>query len=212
MPFHIKPPAVKKKQVKTNINKSIPQPPFRLLINGPSGSGKTVMCTCLCKEYKKYFKKIIVLSPSLEQYTGVINRRHDKLHLKTDDESSLEFIKHHYEKAKRRTKKVPMLIILDDCMAILGSDYFKELLLTVRKEAVSLIFMTHRFNFTEPIVRTNVTHLCLLKTSKNELDMVAKYFPHSDLYKKYDKIKDKKYSFMYISHNFCRDSFTDNDL
>jgi len=181
MPFEIKPLNEGKKEIYP-FSPSIPQPQngnFRLCICGQSGSGKSVLLINLLKEYRKYYKKIVVFSPNVSQFKlnfGSSMTRHDMLYEKFD---SLD-IKKHFKKsmARNRTdkKRQPMLLVFDDTLDILQKDpFFKRMMLISRKENVSLIFTTHKFTFISPLIRQNLTHLILLSSTKRELQLVAAY-------------------------------------
>jgi thymidine kinase len=210
MPFKIV-PLKKEEQIDYPFSPSIPQPQngnFRICISAQSGAGKSVLLINLLKEYRKYYKKIVVFSPNVSQFKlnfGSSMTRHDMLYEKFDSED----IKKHFKKSMTRNrtdkKKQPMILVFDDTLDILQKDpFFKRMMLISRKEHISLIFTTHKFTFISPLIRQNLTHLILLSSTKRELQLVASYIgsDKDELIEAYfDTPAVQRFNFLYIILN-----------
>ena len=211
MPFHIKP---LKDQARQHFpfNNSIPAPiegGFRLGVFAASGGGKSVLLLNLLKEYRRYFKKVIVWSFNLRQYRrhfGKLMTKHDILYTEYKEPD----LRHHFQKAvarnvKRPKRITPVLMIFDDMLSVISkSPYFMEIMLTARKENVSIIFTAHKYTFAPPIIRQNLTHTILMTTNRIELRTLAAYlgFEGDDLIKAWhDSGAEKKFAFLYFTHD-----------
>ena len=211
MPFNVKPFKNNSFNLKTNYNKSIPQPQnggFRLMITGASGSGKTILGMNLLVEMRKFFKKIMIFTPNTSQYEKNFSKymtRHD--HLISDFKE--EILEKHYKKMVKRNRKrkksdTPMLVYLDDMLTLVqNSQIFKDLMLCSRKENLSLVFTTHKYTFSNPLIRQNLTHFILMTSNKIELRLIAQYLgiDKEDMYKYWNDNIKKKFDFLYIIVN-----------
>ena len=211
MPFEIQ-PLTEEKRVVYPFNKSIPQPQngnFRLAICGQSGSGKSVLLINLLKEYRLHYPKIVIFSPNVSQFKlnfGKHMSKHDLLYERFNPET----IKKHFNKTMRRNrnedvKRKPLLMVFDDVLSVLQKmPFFKRMMLISRKENISLIFTTHKFSETKPIIRQNLTHLILMSSTRRELQLVGSYIgaDKDELIDSYfDTPAQLRYGFLYIIIN-----------
>jgi len=211
MPFHIKPLKDQPKQ-HFPFNKSIPRPVeggFRLGIFGASGSGKSVLLLNLLLEYRKYMKKFVIWAPNLRQY-----KRHFAKKMTKHDVMYEQFresdLKHHYEKAVARNRKrpkriTPLCFVFDDQITMISkSSYFQSIMLTARKENVSLVFTAHKYSFAPPLIRQNLTDTVLMTTNKLELGLLASYLgiEREDLIKAWvDSGAEEKFAFLHLTQD-----------
>lgn len=211
MPFNIV-PLKDQKPMHVPFNKSIPLPEeggFRVLISAASGQGKTVLLLNLMKEYRKFFKKFVVWSPNLRQYKRHFSRvmtKHDVMYEQFKEAD----LRHHFDKAVARNRKrpkrvTPQLFVFDDVLSVIAkNDFFQEIMLTARKENVSLIFTIHKYTFAPPIIRMNATHTILMSSTKIELGLLAQYVgvARDDMIAAWeDSGAEEKFSFLYIVMN-----------
>ena len=201
--------------IRTGYNKSVPQPSegggsFRCAVVGQSGSGKTVVIINLMRQWRRYMKKICVWSPNLTQFKrhfGKYLTRHDVLY----EGFSEAQVRHHFEKAVARNRKhprkhTPTLFVLDDCIeALQKCDYLmKFVLLTARKESVNICLSFHKWSFTTPLLRQNLSHAILLSSNDLELRLVAAYLQvdAKELIRVYrESGAHKRFSFIYAIFN-----------
>jgi hypothetical protein len=148
----------------------LPQHPFRMYMCAPSGSGKTVvLMNMLFKFYRKYFHKIYIFSGNY--YDDDVYRVLDDIlpeeqiiDNKDEIDSKLEEIFDEQSEDKNRNRRV--LIILDDFMLqSRNSKPLQTILTRGRAKNISVIIINQGYKGSDPVIRTNCTHLVFFKTN-----------------------------------------------
>ena len=202
--------------VKTEENRSIKyipyplqQPNFLMCICGPCRSGKGVLLMNILLNksygYKKYFKKIIYISPTLpSDKTGKILYDYDEIIKITDNLEQLnEILKIIVNAQNEEEEKESLLVVIDDCLGLLGSNnsYFSTLCSKYRHYNMSIIVTTQNFRSIPLICRNNASSYIIFEThNKKEIEKMEDEFDgmYPNFLNLYKEATKKKYSFLYL--------------
>ena len=192
--------------------------PFKCVMVGKSPAGKTTVLlgAILAKHspYPKFFKKnIFIVCPTIKddkRWKTTLKR------LKIPEEQILDrwddkFIK---DKVKKHVdvKRLPTLLILDDCIPIPGPlknrHYFHSVFTRGRHwgndAGLSIIVTTQFYRSLRPIVRSNLTNLLVWHNSDKETTKVfeehSSALSRKDWYDLFYHAVRQKYSFLHINY------------
>jgi len=165
---------IRKKAPKIEPVEFVPQHPFRAYICAPSGSGKTnLLMNMLFKMYKKYFHKIYIFSANYyddDSYRNLDNIIPEDQVVTDNDEIGPKLEEIFEEQSEKKNLNRRVLIILDDFMLeSRNSKPFKKILTKGRAKNISIIIINQNYKGSDPIVRTNCTHLIFFKNNDEEI-------------------------------------------
>lgn len=173
------------------VHKNLPTIPFVLLLNAQRKSGKTTIICNILRLMMKYFKHIIIFSPTTEidetfkSFYNTLNKQQKKKFMIYDEFN--ENILNKFVDYKKKYTNSQDIIIFDDIMGELGSQYslknsVSSLVKKHRHYNISLIFSSQYFNLTPPIIRNNLSGLIIFKLNNiYELEKISKMIPTGDL-------------------------------
>ena len=193
----------------------IPDHPYRNLIIGGSGSGKTNTLLHLINEQKNSDKIYLYAKDLSEPRYEYLIRNCENAGIKhlNDSKAFIECSNamddvHENINNYNLNRKRKILIVFDDMIAdIMTNKKFqsiiKELFIRCRKQKISLVFITQSYFSVSKDVRSNSTHLLIMKiNSKRELQNVATNhsadIDYKDFMKIYRECTKKPYSFLTI--------------
>jgi hypothetical protein len=152
----------------------LPQHPFRMYICAPSGSGKTnLLMNMLIRFYKKYFHRIYIFSGNYyddDAYRVLDDVLPEDQIIDNKDliDDKLEEIFDEQSEDKNKNRRV--LIILDDFMLQSRNSKPLQLILTRgRAKNISVIIINQNYKGSDPVIRTNCTHLLFFNTNDDEI-------------------------------------------
>ncbi|MDF1853355.1 MAG: ATPase/DNA packaging protein [Verrucomicrobiales bacterium] len=201
-----------KSRTKKKIPDILPQKHFLWIICAPVRSGKTNLITNLLYndeiDYSEHFEDIIFISPTIENdKTGRFIMKDEHIHKIMEDLENLDLILQSIvEIQKQRLRdgeKSDTLIILDDCLGLLGyhNSYFSTLCSKYRHFRLSMMITTQSWKHIPNIARYNATAYVIMKTHNNKQyvameEELSGNFPNfNDIYK---EATDERYSFLYL--------------
>ena len=190
----------------------LPQKHFLLVVCSPVRGGKTNLITNLLYneniDYSEHFEDVIFVSPTIENdRTGRHIMKDERIIKITDDLDNLDMILEsivQVQKERLQAKeKSDTLLILDDCLGLLGqhNSYFSTLCSKYRHFRLSIIVTTQSFKSIPNITRYNSTAYILMRTfnKKQYIAMEEELegsFP--DFSRIYDAATSQRYSFLYL--------------
>jgi hypothetical protein len=205
------------------INDGVPEPlpnfktraNFLMCILAPSGGGKSVLISNLVRKYYfKVFDKIYFCSSNVDE-----GKVYDKSYesIKFDDERVFDDINNEIADWIRNDitsdedfskKDFRALLIIDDLITSVMQQKMKKvqlLWIKSRHLKLSIILVSHKYNYIPRLLRTNMTHFIAFRSkSKKELENI--YDDIVDLDEKhwmdvYNYATNEKYQFLYVVCN-----------
>lgn len=215
----IKPLTIPAKPINFNIPFPLPDISTRnfiLGVLGPTGSSKTTLYANLVrKHYFEIFNKIYFCSPNVNEDGKVYDKSLDSIKFSeerifpTINNEVAEYIKEDCESDEDFNKKdFRALLIIDDLANELKSTrhtQLTKLILKSRHLHLSIIMISHKFNYFQRIHRTNFTHFIMYR-SKSKAELKTIYEDIIDLDEEkfkefYEYATAEKYNFLYIICN-----------
>jgi len=189
---------------------------FIMGVLGPTGSSKTTLYANLIRvHYFKVFNKIYFCSPNVTDDGKVYDQSLNSIDFdeertfQTINNEIAEYIKLDIENDEDFEKKdFRALLIIDDLATELKNQRHKkltELILKSRHLKLSVIMISHKYNYFQRIHRTNFTHFIMFRSkSKAEIRTIYEDIidtTEEDFKKMYEYSTNEKYNFLYIILN-----------
>jgi hypothetical protein len=188
--YKIKPPkmACDYKLSKTEIKEPFPNKSFSMMIVGAPGSGKTSFLISLLNQkgsnriYRKVFKHILIVSPSLNSLPdGLLGGIPPEQLFEDFDDDINEMINANNESyLENPEKNYSQLLILDDVASFLKLKknvvFLNKMFFNRRHKRLSIILTTQYIYQVPKSVRANVSDLVLFKPTTSELETIRKEF------------------------------------
>ncbi len=189
----------------------LPHQAFIMLIHAPPRSGKSVLILNLL--YNEMFKmkdiydKIIFISPTLENDKTLKHVLEDEDVIKYYDYKELQningIIGGILEHQKDNQQKENILIILDDCVGLIGNNSVElnRLCTRYRHNKISLIITSQNYKSFGVLMRNCASHYIFFKTNMlTELKKISddmNNYPNFETH--YRTATNKRYSFLYVN-------------
>jgi len=179
--------------------KTIPKPPFTMLIVAPIGQGKSSMIySMLNKWYGKYFDELIIYNGTKDSNEAWLNLPAKEVVLLNDwnEADFFEYIKALEDSQLKRIQagKPPRNIgivfddmITDHIFSRGRSTALDQFVIKIRHIPASLIMSTQSYKLVSTTSRRNMTHIAILPVNEDEITKIAE--EHSGLMKKDEFIK-----------------------
>ena len=224
----IEPIKVQEFEVKQSQYDMVGKLPTRAIVCAPSGGGKTVLLSNLILDvYRSCFSRVYIFSPSIDiDYTWAPVKKyieHDMKAIETEDDKfyydeydpvalqSIIETQHKitdYMKTHKYKTLFQILIVIDDFADdpsfTRQSKLLHQLYVRGRRNSISTITSTQKYNVIAPIVRVNATQLYVFKLRNykdleaivEELSAVADKKTLLDIYR---LATDQPYSFLFVN-------------
>lgn len=188
----------------------LPHQAFIMLIHAPPRSGKSVLILNLLYndafKLKSIYDKVIFISPTLENDKTLKHVMEDEDIIKYYDYRELQningIIGGILEHQKETQQKENVLVILDDCVGLIGNNSVElnRLCTRYRHNKISLIITSQNYKSFGVLMRNCASHYIFFKTNmltelKKLSDDMNSYPNFLNLYK---KATNKRYSFLYV--------------
>lgn len=170
------------------IQEPFPNKSFSMLITGKPGSGKTSFLVSILngkgknRIYRRVFKNILVVSPSLSSLPdGLLEGIPQNQLFEDFDESITEMIdKNNEEYLEKPEKNYSQLLILDDVASFLKKKenivFLNKMFFNRRHKRLSIILTTQYIYQVPKSVRANVSDVILFQPTTSELETIRKEF------------------------------------
>ena len=191
----------------------LPKNNFIMLIHAPPRSGKSVLIMNLIYndafKLKKIFNKIVFLSPTLEADKTLRHLYDDEDIIKIYDYNELEnidgIIDGIVDDQKENKGKESVLLVLDDCVGLLGntSKNLNRLCTRYRHFNVSMIITSQNYKSFGVLMRNCASHWIFFNTNmlkeRKKIMEDMNTFPNFE--NLYNTAVNERYSFLYIDMN-----------
>ena len=221
----IKPIDITKYECKQSHYASCPELPMRAMLCGPSGSGKSVVLQNMILDvFRGCFSRVYIFSPSIDiDQTWDPVKKYIKDEIKPDPAENIFFNTYdpealreiistqhqvaEYMKKEKYSFLYQILIVVDDFADdpafTRNSSLLHQLYIRGRHQMISTITATQVYRAISPVVRKNVTYLCIFRLrNQSDLDAVIEetsaIFDKATLLKFYKASTAKPYSFLYV--------------
>lgn len=173
---------------KKPINPPFPNKSFSMLICGKPASGKTSFLMSILNQkgsntiYRKVFKNILVVSPSLSSLPdGLLQGIPEEQLFDNFDDSITEMIdKNNESYLEKPEKNYSQLLILDDVASFLKQKanvvFLNKMFFNRRHKRLSIILTTQYIYQCPKSVRANVSDVVLFEPTTSELETIRKEF------------------------------------
>ena len=190
-----------------------PKNNFIMLIHAPPRSGKSVLIMNMIYndtfKLKKVFDKIVFLSPTLENDKTLRHLYNDDDVIKIYDYKDLEnidgIISGILDDQKENNSKESVLLILDDCVGLLGnnSTELNRLCTRYRHFNISMIITSQNYKSFGVLMRNCASHWVFFNTQmlKERKKICEDMNSYPNFEGHYNKAVEKRYSFIYIDMN-----------
>lgn len=205
------------------INDGVPEPlpnfksraNFLMGILAPTGSGKSLLIANLVRKYYyKVFDKIYFCSSNVDE-----GKVYDKSYesIKFDDERTFDTINNEIADWIRqdittdddfKNKDFRALLIIDDLITEVMQQKMKKvqlLWIKSRHLKLSIILVSHKYNYIPRLLRTNMTHFIAFRSkSKKELENIYEDIidlDEDDWMNVYNYATQEQYNFLYVKCN-----------
>jgi hypothetical protein len=170
------------------IKDPFPSKSFSMLISGKPGSGKTSFLMSILNQkgcnriYRKVFKHILVVSPSLSSLPdGLLEGIPPEQLFEDFDENITELINTNNESyLEKPEKNYSQLLILDDVASFLKQKanvvFLNKMFFNRRHKRLSIILTTQYIYQVPKSVRANVSDVILFQPTTSELETIRKEF------------------------------------
>lgn len=173
---------------KTPIQDPFPNKSFSMLISGKPGSGKTSFLMSILNQkgsnkiYRKVFKHILVVSPSLSSLPDNLLQGIPQEQLfENFDDTITDMINANNESyLEKPEKNYSQLLILDDVASFLKQKanvvFLNKMFFNRRHKRLSIILTTQYIYQVPKSVRANVSDVILFQPTTSELETIRKEF------------------------------------
>lgn len=173
---------------KKPIKEPFPNKSFSLLISGKPGSGKTSFLVSILNQkgsnriYRKVFKHIMIVSPSLKSLPdGLLEGIPENQLFEDFDDSITEMIDENNESyLEKPEKNYSQLLVLDDVASLLKQKqnvvFLNRMFFNRRHKRLSIILTTQYVYQVPKSVRANVSDIVLFQPTTSELETIRKEF------------------------------------
>jgi hypothetical protein len=212
MEFKVEIPEKKKQE---NYDDILPEhffkPHFFVSVVAPRKSGKTCLVMNMLKYYKKVFKHIIFVSPTIyiqDLYNEMYSLREtDQQFDKWNEEIIRQLINHQKKKKENKEKLQNVLLILDDVVGLIPRNSLLNTLATRHRHfKISVMIINQLYKSIPPVARNNLSGLIIFKIyNKGELEKIKEEqttnIPESLWTEYYETATDKPFGFLVIDYD-----------
>lgn len=187
------------------------KPHFFVSVVAPRKSGKTCLVMNMLKYYKKTFKHIIFVSPTIyiqDLYSQMFDLREtDQMFDKWDEEIVRQLIKHQKNKIENKEKPKNVLLILDDVVGLIPKNSLLNTLSTRHRHyKISVMIINQLYKSIPPVARNNLSGLILFKIhNKGELEKIKEEqttnIPEYKWMEFYEEATEQPYGFLVIDYD-----------